>query len=154
MASIIRKDSGLSFAFGVDDGEQVDALVLEELGAEFIFDEAVYEKAREMFMDDARLAGATLVQLSRWFGIPLSTLGRRYAEASPPPVPQEMNRYIRRLGECVKADPDSFADLVEALQRKAGTSDQAKALLYMLGSRRQSAETCLGEARKSRRKRA
>jgi hypothetical protein len=153
MASFIRKDSKTSHEVGCDDGEQVDPLVIEELGAEFVFDEAVYQKARELFMDDCRRAGATLEQLATWFGMSRSALGRRYALEAPPPVQPENERYFRRLRECISAKPVGLRELVEDLGRKAGTSEQTAALLYALGSRRRSCATVLDEPQESRRKR-
>jgi len=140
--------------FGRADGIQVDTLVLESMAAEFVFSRATYDKARNLLMDDLRHAGASVRQLERWFGVGKSTLGRRYAGFDPPPIPDESRRYHRRLTEVVEENPPTFADLVTAIQRKAGTSAQTGKLLFMLGSRARSAEVALGSAQKARRKQA
>ncbi|APW60467.1 hypothetical protein [Paludisphaera borealis] len=152
MASWIRKSAQLSEHLGRDDGEQVDADTLEELSAEFIFPEEVLAAARQRFMDDLFLAGASYRQLEAWFGIEKSTVHWRYKHLPPTPVDETGDRYMRRLAEVVQSRPRTFHQLVAAMQDKAGTTGQSAEILKMLGARPRSAATALGAPRKSQAK--
>jgi hypothetical protein len=135
-----------------DVGVQVDNLELETLAADFDYGPEVYDRARRLFMADLKLAGASLRQLERWFGVDRQTLCRAFAGHETPDRPGGCGKYHRRLVEVVESNPDAFVDLVRAIQDKAGTTAGTAHLLFALGSRCRSAETALGQTRRSRKK--
>lgn len=108
-----------------------------------------YARLQAILASDLRKAGMSISAIAKVFKTPRTSM-ERIIDCVPEHVATRGldAKYMRRLSSVVAKKPTSFEELADLMMAEAGTRQDERKILDLLGERRKSMATCLGAERR------